>query len=265
MLDIKKLKSINPKLQKQVIIDEISNTYIAFLEFAGNDVSSYSLNNTKTGITANISSRTLTRWLQQEVVIIDGIDKGKNKRFNRLENIWIKIAIELRKFGVPLEGLKYIRTQLFDYTVGEFSMFKFQVLHNILLEKPKYLIISDEHEVGFYTYKNYASNVEKGFLFSHINIRFIDFIKEEFPNNNIHIDFGITNIIYDVEKVSLLFYLKTNDFQEMHITLSDEDTRLLYNSSELMKNDNLLSAIQKWEFDSIKIQINDETEFIIEN
>jgi hypothetical protein len=259
-----KLKKLTPKLKKKGIIDEIGNTPTSFLEFASNEVSSYNLNYTKTGITANISPRALTRWIEQGVVVINESDKGKTKRFNRLESIWIRIAVQLRKFGVSLENLKYIRTQLFDYTVDGFCMFKFQVLQNIL-ENPKYLIINEDHGIGFYPYKNYATLSEKGYLYSHINIRFIDFIREEYPNNNLNLNFGIKNIDDNVEKVSLLFYLKTNDFEEMRITLSDGDIRLLSNSSELKKNTKLLSTIQNWEFESIKIQINDEAEFIIEN
>lgn len=263
-MSIDKHKELSPELQKKSIIYEIGNAPASFLEFASNDVSNYSLNYTKTGITADVSPRSLTRWLQKEVVVINDEDKGKNKRFNRLESIWIKIAVELRRFGVSLEDLKYIRAQLFDYTVEGFSIFKFQVLQNIL-EKPKYLVIGDQHEIGFYTYQIYASRVAKGGLFSHINIRFIDFIRNEFPNNNFNINFGIKGIDEDSEKVSLLFYLKTNDFEEMRITLNDGDTRLLTNSSELKKNKELLSAVQKWEFKNIKIQINDEAEFLIEN
>lgn len=263
-MDLKKLKSQSKDIKKQAFLEELENMPITFFEFANNDISNNCLNNTKAGITSDISPRALNRWIQQGVVVVKEADVGKNKRFNRLESIWIKIALELRNFGVSLSDLRYIREQLFDYKVAGFSMFKFKVLKNIL-SNPDYIVINENHQVGFYPYNHYAKLASKGFLLSHINIRFIDYIMQEFPKNNFNLDFGLNDFVENVEKVSLLFYLKTNDFEEMRITISESDTRLLYNSSELKTNENLLNHIQEWSFKSINIMIDSETEFIIKN
>ncbi len=262
-MNIDKLKGFSPKINKRAIEELVGNAPISFFEFSDNDVSNHSLIYTKTGVTSSISARALNRWIEQGVVIINDADKGKIRRFNRLENIWIKIAIELRNFGVSLSNLKYIRKQLFDYRVGDFNMFKFKILKNILYA-PEYLVVNEEKEIGFYSYKNYSEKVLKGFLFSHLNIRFIDYICEEFPDNNLNTNFGIKNFDDDVDKLSLLFYLKTNDFQEMRITLSDGDTRLLTNSSELKNNKSLLENIQNWNFKNIQIKVDDESVYRIE-
>lgn len=264
MIDIDKSKKETPKINRRAILQELENIPNSFFEFTSNEVSNYSLNHTKTGITSDISPRALNRWIEQGVVVINDSDKGKTKRFNRLESIWIKIAIELRKFGVSLNDLKYIRTQLFEYTLEDFSMFKFKILKNIL-DTPEYLTIDDEHQIGFYPYKYYSDKVSKGFLFSHINIRFIDFLREEFPNNSFDTNFNIKEVGENIDKVSLLFYLKTNTFTEIRITLSDGDTRLLNNSSELKNNKSLLKAIQNWTFQTIEIQLDDGVKFTIEN
>jgi hypothetical protein len=262
-MDIKKLKSLSPNIKKRAVIEELEDIPASLIEFIENDIANHSLNEIKTGVTADVSTRTLNRWTEQGVVIIEKLDKGKTRRFNRLENIWIKIAIELRNFGVSLNDLKYIREQLFDYSVGGLNMFKFKILKNILTT-PEYIIINEHHQVGFYPYSHYAKLVSKGFILSHINIRFIDYIKEEFINNNLNTNFGINDFEEDVNKVSLLYYLKTNDFNEIRITLSDGDTRLLNNSSQLKDNTELLEQIQNWNFKSVKIIVDTETEFTIE-
>ncbi len=263
-MDINKLKEYSSSIKKQAFIEELEDMPISFFEFANNEISNHSLNYTKIGITADVSPRALNRWIEQGVVTINKYDKGKTRRFNRLESIWIKIAVELRNFGVSLNDLKYIREQLFDYTVEGFNMFKFKVLKNVLTTSD-YLVINENHQVGFYPYEYYAKQVSKGYLLSHINIRFIDYIKEEFPNNNLNTDFDIKDFEEDANKVPLLYYLKTNDFEEIRITLSDGDTRLLNNSSQLKDNTELLKQIQNWSFKTIKIIIDTETEFIIEN
>lgn len=263
-MDIEKLKKQSQYIKKRAFIEELEEMPISFFEFNNSNISNHCLNEIKSGVTANISARTLNRWTEQGVVIIEESDKGKTRRFNRLENIWIKIALELRNFGISLNDLKYIREQLFNYTVEGFNMFKFKVLKNILTT-PEYIVINEHHQVGFYPYNHYAKLASKGHLLSHINIRFIDYIREEFPNNNLNIGYGIKDFEEDVNKVSLLYYLKTNDFKEIRITLSDGDTRLLNNSLQLKDNSELLEQIQNWNFKAIKIIVDDATEFMIEN
>lgn len=263
-MDINKLNKLSSRIKKRAIESELSYAPSGFIQFTNNDISNYSLNETKTRMTANVSPRVITNWLQKDVIKIEDSDIGKIKRFSKLENIWLNLVIDLRKFGVPLNSLKYIRSQLFEYTLDDFHLFKFKVLQSIL-RNPEFLIINDSHEIGFYPYNYYADKVAKGHLYSHINLRFIDYIKLEFPNNNFNIDFGIKDIDENVEKVSLLFYLKTNDFKEIRVILSDGDTRLITNSSNLKINKELLKIIQDWRFKSIVVQINDEVDFVIEN
>ncbi|KGL61925.1 hypothetical protein [Polaribacter sp. Hel1_85] len=263
-MDIKKLNKLSPKIKRKAIEEELEHIPASFFEFTNNEISNYSLNETKTGINTNVSARVITNWLQKDVIKIDDSDIGKVKRFNRLENIWLNVVIDLRKFGIPLNSLKYIRTQLFDYLVNDYCLFKLKILQSII-DSPEYLVINDNNEVGFYPYQSYADKVAKGRLYSHINLRFINYIQLEYPNNKFNIDFGIKNIDEDVEKVTLLFYLKTNDFKEIRIVLSDGDTRLITDSSDLKVNKKLLKIVQDWRFKSITVQINDEVKFIIEN
>ncbi|MBV7440758.1 hypothetical protein KRX57_04935 [Weeksellaceae bacterium TAE3-ERU29] len=263
-MDINKLRELSPELNKQAVFEELEGIPASFFEFINNDISNFSLIETKTGITADVTPRALNRWIEKAIVNVNNSDKGKVKRFTRLESIWIKIVVQLREFGVSLKDLEYIRTQLFDYTIENFCLFKFKVLYAILYQ-PEYLVIDNEHQVGFYSYKGYSDKVSKGYLFSHINIRFLDFIIQEFPNSNFKAKFNIKDIENNVEKLSLLFYLRTNAFKEMRITISDGDVRLLSNSFELRYNDDLLKAIQEWSFKSVVIQINKDTKFVIEN
>jgi hypothetical protein len=263
-MDLDKLNKLSPKLKERAILEELEYIPISFIQFTNNRISNYSLNEIKAKINADVTPRVLNNWIDKKVINVDSSDKGRIKRFNTLENIWLKIVVDLRKIGLPLDSLKYIRTQLFDYTIDDFCLFKFKVLQ-VILGNPEYFIIDDNHEVGFYSYEYYAKKVAKGHLFSHINMRFIDFVRLEFPLNNFHFDFGIRNLDEDVDKVSLLFFLKTNEFTEIRITLADGDTRLIKDSNELKVNKELLKVIQNWEFESIIIQTKDGEIFNIDN
>jgi len=253
-----------PGIKKRAIIEELNNIPKSFIQFSNDNISNYCLNEVKSRINADVSPRVLTNWIKEGVINVDSSDKGKIKRFDKLESIWLKLVVDLRKFGLSLSSLKYIREQLFSYVVDDFCLFKSKVLLAIL-NNPEYLVIDEFNNVGFYTYKHYGERASKGALISRIVIRFIDYVKEEFPNNNISHKFRIDGVDDDADKVALLYFLKTNDFIEMRINLSDGDTRLITNSATLKDNKSLASIIQKWKFESISIKINEETSFNISN
>lgn len=263
-MNLKKLKEQSPKIHRSAIIEELQNIPISFYDFTNNDVSNYSLNEIKTRTTAEVSPRVLSNWIKKEVVHVDSSDMGKVNRFNRLESIWLNLVVDLRKFGLPLQALKYIREQLFNYTIEGFSMFKFKVL-KIILDSPEYLVINEDYQVGFYSYELYANQAKKGNLLPHLALRFEDYIKEEFPDNSIHLKFNINDIEKDVEKVSLLYYLRTNDFNDMLITLNSGEKVSISNSKEIKENKQLLQSIENWSFKSIEIKINEGAEFLINN
>ncbi len=262
--DLQKNKALFPKIQKEAVKEALESVPDSFIHFSNDDISNYCLDQVKSRIKADVSPRVLNNWIREGVIEIEESDKGKIKRFNRIENIWLDIVVDLRKFGVPLKALKEIRKQLFSYEVSSFCLFKFKVLHNIL-SNPEYLVIDENHTVGFYPYKTYSKLAEKGALLSHINIRFIDYVKSEFLNNNISANFNIKNIDGDVEKVALLYFLKTNSFNQIKIELSMGDVRLINDSSSLKNNTELINSIENWNFKSIVVEVNNETEFIIKN
>jgi hypothetical protein len=70
-------------------------------------------------------------------------DKGKIRRFDKLENIWLNIVFDARKLGISIEVLKNLRKKLFDSPLNNFSLFKLGVIKTIF-SMPQVLVFSLE-------------------------------------------------------------------------------------------------------------------------
>src|SRR5690606_2298917 len=194
-----------------------------------------------------ISARVLNNWIAQEVINVSPDDKGKIKRFDKIESIWLNIVSEARKFGVSLDFLKQSRKELFESPFKNFSLIKFHVLDSIL-RTPKVLLILENGYTKILSYDVYYKWISNKRLPTHISFDLLEFIKPEFENENFSKDFGIEDPYENIEKLTLLFYLKTGEFKCVKLFIDEFDVRYIENSNYLLENKDLLSKISNWEF-----------------
>src|SRR5690606_8822563 len=127
-----------------------------------------SLHNIKSGRKNEISARVLNNWIAQEVINVSPDDKGKIKRFDKIESIWLNIVSEARKFGVSLDFLKQSRKELFESPFKNFSLIKFHVLDSIL-RTPKVLLILENGYTKILSYDVYYKWISNKRLPTHIS------------------------------------------------------------------------------------------------
>lgn len=261
-MDINKLKEFQVKLHKQVVKELYEELPDSFIQFTNTDLINYCLRQIKVGTKSNQSARVLNNWIDKGVVFVNQEDIGKNKRFDRIESIWLNIVVEARKFGLPIESLRRLREDLTFSPVPNFSLLKLSILESIF-DRPRVLLIYEEGLSSVLSPEIYAKKIPRGEYPTHIFVNFLDFIKSEFPNNALDFDFKIQDVYSSVEKMTMLYFLKTGDYKAIQLYLKDGDVRLVENSSDLAKNIELMKVISSWSFVKAKITLEDQTEAII--
>jgi hypothetical protein len=91
-------------------------------------------------------------------------------------------------------------------------------------------------------------------------LNFNDFIKKEYPNASFYQSYGLSNSTDSVEKLKLLYFLKTGDFKAMKIKLTNSDIRFFDSPKLLLENKEIMSYLSEWNFKEITIQIDEEME-----
>ncbi|MGB1283347.1 MAG: hypothetical protein ACPG44_02675 [Polaribacter sp.] len=259
-LDLEKLssKEFIEKFDKPSVEEKLIEIPDGLIQFSRNKVLDYCLSK-KVGLKDEPSPRVLVNWVDKNLVEISPEDKGKIKRFNKLESTWLNILVELRGFGLPLESLQRTRKMLFDYILNDFSLFKFQFLNTILYE-PQTIVVHKDGYVRIMATDIYIKLHKKNMLMPHINLNIGDFIKLEYKNQSLEHDFEINDIYRSEEKMKLLYFLRTGDYQFMKVELSDGDVRYFENINMLLKSDDVLKSFSEWNFKEIIVSIDDKVE-----
>ncbi|MFC6098356.1 hypothetical protein ACFPVY_17040 [Flavobacterium qiangtangense] len=235
------------------IYDELPDS---FINFTDSDIMDYCLHQIKVGTKSEQSARVLNSWINNDIIFVNEADKGKIRRFDRLESIWLSIIIEARKFGIPLESLKQTRKDLTESPIQNFSLLKFSVLDTIL-RVPKTLLIFEGGFTNIMSLEIYTHFISKGLLPTHINFKLQDFIALEFPNNAFELDFKIQDAYENTEKMTLLYFLKTGDYKSIKLHIKEGDVRLIEDSNLVIKNMGLMNAISSWSFNKAEIFVDD--------
>lgn len=252
------INKLNTKLDKASVEEKLNDITVSLIQFSRNKVLNHCLSK-KVGLKDEPSPRVLVNWVEKELVVIAPEDQRKNKRFDKLESTWLNILVELRGFGLSLQSLKRTRKILFEYKFNDFSLLKFHFINTILGE-PQTLVVFKDGDARIINTDTYLQMHQKNRLQPHLSLNLEDYIKPEYPNHALEQEFNITDPFESAEKMKLLYFLKTGDYQYMKIKFSDDDVRYIENVNMLLNNSELLEALHKWSFDEILISIDDETE-----
>lgn len=259
---LKKLKSYQDKMNQQALQEIYEELPESFIQFTNTETINYCLHQVKTDAKRKQTARVLNNWINNEIILINDEDKGKIRRFDRLESIWLSIVVEARKFGIPLESLKQTRKELTLSPVENFSLLKFSVLDSIM-RKPKVLMLLEDGNTNIVSLEAYSNKVSKGRYPTHILFKFLDFISLEYPNNAFSVDFNIPNPYENMDKMTILYFLKTGDFKSINLHINKADVRLIENSNSLTKNKELMKFISSWNFIKAEIIVDDDVKISI--
>lgn len=249
------------KMDNRKAHEILNNISDEFIKFSRNKTVNYCLDK-KSGLKGSPTPRVLHNWETIGLVKVDKKDKGKIKRFDKLESIWINILVEMRAFGMSIGSIQRTRNLLFKYVFNDFTLFKFYILESIIQE-PQILMIYKDGGANVFPKKAYFEQLEKGMFYPHLSLNLGVFIEPEYPNHSLEKEFSIDAPYENLEKTKLLFFLKTGGFQYMKVKLSDGDIRYIENVKMLLKSEDVLQAFSNWEFEEINISIDDDTSTII--
>lgn len=255
-------KEVYGQIDRMLAHELLSEASAELINFSKSNTLNYCLNK-KSKSSNQPNTRILYNWIDKGLIEVSSEDKGKINRFTRLENIWISVISELRDFGVPIKSIERLRKLMFNYVVNDFTLFRFYVLETILGSSRIFVIYKDgtcqvTSRVG------YSKQIKRGFSIPNINIFLKEHVKANYLSNIIDNDFEIDNFRDDIDKMKLMYFIKTGDFELMKIKLDEYDIRYIESPEMLINNTELSEKVKNWKFKDITISIDNETDTIIQ-
>lgn len=257
-LNYEKLKGYNDKFYTESLKQIYNELPEPLIQFTNSEIINHCLHQVKVGTKSEQSARVLNSWINSGVIVIHDEDKGKIRRFDRLESIWLNIVVEARKFGLPLESLKKTRKDLTQTPIENFSLLKFSIIDTIIRE-PQVLMIFEDGQANIIPIDVYAKQVsiKRGSFPTHVLFKLQDFISIEYPKNALLTNFNIPNPYENNEKMTLLYFLKTGDYKSIQLHVKAGDIRLIENTNVLVENEELMKFITSWNFEKAEIILHD--------
>ena len=252
-LNIKKLKELHSSISRKAKEDELSQ-YLQtsqhleeYLEFE------------KTRKKVEQSARVLNNWAQQG--LINHPEEGKKRTYSKLEGIWIDLVTQLREFGLGLEKIKTIRTTLFEKKINDnnrFTPIKYALLYSLVVE-PYILIVYADGTINMMPKSEYIAYLSDKFILPiHISINLLSTSQAEFPQNNFTEFINKSDITQLQDKeLELLYYLRTGDYDEIKVKMTDGEVYLIEGSKKLNVDTKVVDIINKSAYQDIEIKVRD--------
>src|SRR5690606_22841272 len=127
-----------------------------------------------------------------------------------------------------------------------FSLLKFQIINCILLNEQTLVTQKDGH-TGIYANEIYFKQLKKNGFLPHLSLPLIKYIKKEYPNNNFDRDILIQSAFENIDKMLVLFFLKTGAFVNIKVEVSKGDVRYVESAEQLLSLE-IFKEIQNWTF-----------------
>ncbi|HLO73877.1 MAG TPA: hypothetical protein VK164_08080 [Flavobacterium sp.] len=261
-LNYEKLKEYNDKLNQESLKEIYNELPESFIQFTNSEIINHCLHQVKVGTKNEQSARVLNSWINSDVIFVKDEDKGKIRRFDRLESIWLNIVVEARKFGLPLESLKQTRKDLTQSPIKNFSLLKFSIINTIIRE-PQVLMILEDGYAKVISHDTHWKRASRALYPTHILFNLTEFISLEYPQNALSVDFKISNPYESNEKMTFLYFLKTGDFKSIQLHVKTGDVRLIEDPRTLVENKEIMKYISSWGFVKAEIILNDGTKTTI--
>jgi len=200
------------------------------------------------------SKRVIGHWVKKGIVEAEQTKENGWFYFNHTESIWIDIVTMLRQFGLSLDIIKSIRTQLFHEDVEEFSLINYALMHSVL--KEPYLMLVDENgKINLLTTSVYSEQITDAVLPPHIVFNFFHLAKQLYPNNNFNL--GSNKSLegnLNTSELKLLYYIRTGDFTEIKIRLKDGNISLFEGEKHISNPDSIMHIINEKSYQDIEIK-----------
>lgn len=207
------------------------------------------------------SARVLNHWINDGLIEVEEGKKNRIKHFKLVEKVWLNIIIEMREFGMSLENIHRVKKVLLNEVAENFSLLKFQIVNCILLNEQTLVTYKDGH-TGIYSNEIYLKQLKKNRFLPHLSLPLIEYIKKEYPNNSFNRDIILPSAFKNIDKMLVLFFLKTGAFENIKVEVSKGDVRYVESTEQLLSLE-IFKDIQNWTFERLTISLSDEEEVTI--
>lgn len=209
----------------------------------------------------NIPYRVISHWSLNNLFIVDYEDENnelKWKRFSFTDIIWIEIIKELRKYGLSLEKILYLKKFIIDQPVKEPHYFEYQVFLTMARTPVSLLVYEDGYGIFISIEEDFSNQYIKGYLNHHLKkssfivIDINRLVTKLFPLKNSLPEFtSLVNLNND--EVELINFIRFNTFDEVVVKLQSGKLKRFEGKKKEPLEADLLDIMKQEKYQKIEV------------
>jgi DNA-binding transcriptional MerR regulator len=202
------------------------------------------------------SYRVINSWFEQGIISASQVEDKGWRVFSLVENVWLQIVIILRKFGYPLEKIKQIKDQIFDFDKPFYKAFLYY-LSNPLLAKPTKQVIflaflDGTYEIALEREIRVSSQAFNS-VPDYISININNILQTCFEKLNLKPALGdeveLTN-----DEFSLLLELRNKKYESIELKFKDGKIDMLSGIEIIDSNNHISDILKDHDYQDIEIK-----------
>jgi len=183
-------------------------------------------------------------------------DKGW-RNYSIMDQLWIRIIIELRNFGFSLDKIKKVKLSLnwlndkFKYS--EFPILEMYFMYAFLTKNPTYLIVFSNGDAEPVIKDEYELAETFKILKNHIKINLNDILQKVFPKKDLEAKIELS-VELSSEEFELLYMIRMDDYESISLKTNEGKITRIEATEPLDVKMKFEEILKKGDYQNIEIK-----------
>jgi len=206
--------------------------------------------------TKEVSYRIINHWEDQGLITCDRPSNKSWRQYSFMDLVWFQIIVELRNFGLPLDGIRKAKKSLEwlkeKFSYSEFPLLEFHTVHALLNRLPAYLLVFSNGDSEPLSANSYIASTKLYNLNSHIRINLNSILQRLLPDKDLSPQFEKT-IEVSSEEFDLLFMIRMQNYESITIKTNSGTIERLEASKSEKQDSRIIDLINSGDYQNIEI------------
>jgi len=203
--------------------------------------------------------RVINHWSSEGLIEDDREKDSKQwRKMSIIDIVWIRIIAEMRKFGLPLDKIKYAKKQLWfspEYTEGKVPFFEWAVARVICRKLETYILVFADGNAYPISKESLDARNRCSFLDCYISINLNNLVMDIFKDKDFYphaAGFTLTE-----DELSLINDIRKGNFESIRIRLKDGKIEMIEATESINAQKRIIEILNDADFQDIEVKKKD--------
>jgi hypothetical protein len=205
--------------------------------------------------------RIINHWSSEGLIDDDREQDSKQwRKMSIIDIAWIRIIVEMRKFGLPLDKIKYAKKQLWfspDYTKGKCPFFEVAVWRTVCLKRETFILVFPDGNAYPISKESLDARNRCSVIDSYISINLNRVVQDIFKDRNFDFYPKTTGFTLTEEELNLINDVRKGNFESIRIRLKGGEIEMIEATEKIDAQKRIVEILSDADFQDIEVKKKD--------